>query len=156
MGHVQGFRQKRLLFLRFAAAVPAIFLCALGCQAQSAVPQSSASPTKTSQANPAQSQPTPSKPAGKTAEMPWTQDFASYPGLLDELGHLVEKLQQTCSILHRERRATFCPRCLPARPSTQRFPTTAMPPTRHLRFSARNCKKARCSARGGDTASLPR
>lgn len=94
MGHVQGFRQKRLLFLRFAAAVPAIFLCALGCQAQSAVPQSSASPTKTSQAKPAQSQPTPSKPAGKTAEMPWTQDFTSYPGLLDELGHLVEKLQQ--------------------------------------------------------------
>jgi type IV pilus assembly protein PilA len=93
MRHVRAFLQKCPRFFRCAATTAVIFLSAWCCRAQSTAPQSGAPQTRASQSKPAQSQPTPSKPA-QTVEMPWTQDFTKYPGLLDELGHLVEKLQQ--------------------------------------------------------------
>jgi type IV pilus assembly protein PilA len=94
MGQVRAFSLKRPRFSRWAATIAAILLGAWCCRAQSTAPLSNAPQTKASQAKPAQPQPAPAKPAGKPAEMPWTQDFAKYPGLLDELGHLLEKLQQ--------------------------------------------------------------
>jgi type IV pilus assembly protein PilA len=89
MGYAQIFRKRWCRFLKCAASIAAVVLSAWPCHAQSTAPQPNAPQTK-----PAQSQPAPSKPAGQNTEFPWTQDFTKYPGLLDELGHLVERLQQ--------------------------------------------------------------
>jgi type IV pilus assembly protein PilA len=69
MGFVQIFQKKRPYFTQCAASVAAIFLVAFPCCAQT-------------------------KPAAQQAEMPWTKDLNKYPGLLPELGKLVEKLKK--------------------------------------------------------------
>jgi type IV pilus assembly protein PilA len=94
MGHAQVFHKKGCRFLTCATALAAILLSAWPCRAQSTATQPKASQAKPAQSQPGQLQPAPAKPAGQNAEFPWTQDFTKYPGLLDELGRLVEKLQQ--------------------------------------------------------------
>jgi type IV pilus assembly protein PilA len=69
MGFVQIFQQKRQYFTKCAASAAAICLVAFPCCAQT-------------------------KPATQQAEMPWSKDFNKYPGLLPELGKLVEKLKK--------------------------------------------------------------
>ena len=69
MGFVQIFQQKWPYFTKCAASVAAIFFVASPCFSQS-------------------------KPAAQQAEMPWTKDLNKYPGLLPELGKLVEKLKK--------------------------------------------------------------
>jgi type IV pilus assembly protein PilA len=81
MDYVGTFCQKLRRYLMFAVAIAAICLSAWPCHAQSKPAQSKAVPSQ-------------SQPAAPKSESPWTQDFNKYPGLLDELGHLVEKLQQ--------------------------------------------------------------
>ncbi len=69
MGFARTVLEKCRHLGRYAVALAAILIAGSACRAQS-------------------------KPAGQQPEMPWTQDFTKYPGLLDELGRLVEKLQQ--------------------------------------------------------------
>jgi type IV pilus assembly protein PilA len=69
MGFVQIFQPKRLYFTKCAGSVVAIFLVAFPGCAQT-------------------------KPATQQAEMPWSKDFNKYPGLLPELGNLVQKLKK--------------------------------------------------------------
>jgi hypothetical protein len=69
MGYARTLHRKRRRFVKCAAALAAIFLVGSSCRAQS-------------------------KQASQQPELPWTQDFTKYPGLLDEFGRLIEKLQQ--------------------------------------------------------------
>jgi hypothetical protein len=69
MGYAQTLQQSRRYFMKWAAAIAAIFLIASPCRAQA-------------------------KAAGQQAQTSWDKDLNKYPGLLDEFGRLVEKLQQ--------------------------------------------------------------
>ena len=69
MGLVQIFEQKPPFFIKCVASIAAIFFVGSPCFSQT-------------------------KPAPQQAEMPWTKDLNKYPGLLPELGKLVEKLKQ--------------------------------------------------------------
>jgi type IV pilus assembly protein PilA len=69
MGYAQTLQQSRRYFMKWAAAIAAIFLTAAPCCAQA-------------------------KPAGQQGQTSWEKDLNKYPGLLDEFGRLVEKLQQ--------------------------------------------------------------
>jgi type IV pilus assembly protein PilA len=68
MGFAQTLQQRRRCFIKCALAVAAIFLAASACGAQVA-------------------------PVGQAPEVAWTQELNKYPGLLDEVGRLVVKLQ---------------------------------------------------------------
>jgi type IV pilus assembly protein PilA len=61
-------QQRRHCFIKRALTVAAIFFAATSCKAQVA-------------------------PAAPTPEVGWTQELNKYPGLLEEFGRLVEKLQ---------------------------------------------------------------
>jgi type IV pilus assembly protein PilA len=69
MGYAQTLQQSQRYFMKWAAAIAAIFLVSSPCFAQA-------------------------KPAAQQAQTPWDKDLNKYPGLLDEFGRLVEKLQQ--------------------------------------------------------------
>jgi hypothetical protein len=69
MRYAQTLQQSRRYFMKWAAAIAAIFLIAAPCCAQA-------------------------KPAGQQGQTSWEKDLNKYPGLLDEFGRLVEKLQQ--------------------------------------------------------------
>jgi len=69
MAYSQNFQQRRRYFMNCAATIGAIFLIASPCCAQS-------------------------KPAAQQAGMPGFQDLNKYPGLLPELGNLIQKLEQ--------------------------------------------------------------
>lgn len=69
MGFVQIFQQKRPILIKYAASIAATFFAASPCYSQT-------------------------KPAAPQTEMPWTKDLNKYPGLLPELGKLVEKLKK--------------------------------------------------------------
>ena len=69
MGFVQILQQKRSFFIKYVASIAAIFLVSSPCFSQT-------------------------KSAAPPAEMPWTKGLNKYPGLLPELGKLVEKLKK--------------------------------------------------------------
>src|SRR6266481_1213949 len=71
MRYAQTFQQRRRYFLRCAAIVAVTFLLASVCDAQVQV-----------------------SPAAPAPQAPWTQELNKYPGLLDEFGRLVDRLQQ--------------------------------------------------------------
>ena len=68
MGYAPAFKQSRTKFVKYAATITAILLIAPACYSQA-----------TSVVDP-------------QSEMPWAQGLKKYPGLLPELGRLVEKL----------------------------------------------------------------
>jgi len=68
MGFARTLQQRQRYFINCALTAAAIFLAALACSAQVA-------------------------PAGQAPETAWTQELNKYPGLLEEFGRLVEKLQ---------------------------------------------------------------
>src|SRR5207245_10691661 len=68
MGYTQTFRRlQRRYFVKFVAVTGAIFLIASTCAAQATLADQS--------------------------EMPWAQELQKYPGLLPEVGQLLDKLQ---------------------------------------------------------------
>jgi type IV pilus assembly protein PilA len=97
MGYARNLYKKRRRFVKCAAALAAIFLFAWPCRAQS-------------------------KPASQQPELPWTQDFAKYPGLLDEFGRLIERLQQNIQYPAAREQSRLLPLLPPTTMSYVAFP----------------------------------
>ncbi len=68
MGYAQTLQQRRRYFIKCATIIAVNFLVASACAAQVTT-------------------------VGQAPEVPWLQDLNKYPGLLDEFGRLVDKLQ---------------------------------------------------------------
>jgi type IV pilus assembly protein PilA len=97
MGYARTLDKKRRRFVKCAATLAMIVLVASSCRAQS-------------------------KPASQQPELPWTQDFTKYPGLLDELGRLIEKLQQNIQYPAARGQSRLLPLLPPATMSYAAFP----------------------------------
>jgi hypothetical protein len=63
-----------------------------------------------------------SKQASQQPELPWTQDFTKYPGLLDEFGRLIEKLQQNIRYPAAREQSRLLPLLPPTTMSYAAFP----------------------------------
>src|SRR5277367_3510349 len=98
MIHAQTRKHGLRYFVRCVATTAVIFLLASAgfAQTQPAAPHSpvnsAAVKSPTAQAPAAKSQAAPA-PAPQSTTVPWTEDMNKYPGLLTELGQLIEKLQ---------------------------------------------------------------
>ena len=97
MAYVQSFKKSQRYFINCAATIAAIFLLGSSCSAQ------------TSQTAPA-------------TEMPWAQELKKYPGLLPELGRLVEKLQQNLQFPPERAESRLLPLLPPSTMSYAAFP----------------------------------
>ena len=97
MGSARNLHKKRRRFVKCAATIAAIFLLAGPGRAQS-------------------------KPASQQPEFPWTQDFTNYPGLLDELGRLIERLQQDIQYPAAREQSRLLPLLPPTTMSYAAFP----------------------------------
>jgi hypothetical protein len=75
MRYAQTLSLRRRYFVQRAAVVAVILLVASACDAQAQV-----------------------TPGSQTPETPWTQELRKYPGLLEEFGRLLEKLQSNVQL----------------------------------------------------------
>ncbi len=97
MGYARTLDKKRRRFMKCVAALAAILLVGSSCRAQS-------------------------KPASQQPELPWTQDFTKYPGLLDEFGRFIEKLQQNIQYPAAREQSRLLPLLPPTTMSYAAFP----------------------------------